>query len=677
MGAIVEQTVKTTCPRDCYDSCGIVASVRPDGTVRVSGDPDHPVARGSLCAKCGVAYNGVFQDTAARLTTALRRTGPKGSGKFEPVGLDTAIDEVGKRLSDVIAERGPADVLTMNYSGTMSLVASGFPNRFVNAIGASVVDYGTICNRAGCVAWELLFGTARIGFDPRTAKDSACIMVWGANPAHSAPHAHQHWLKETPAQVIVVDPVRTRTARDADLHLAPRPGTDAALAFGILHALDELGAFDRTFIEDRVLGADEVEGTIKSMTLERAEQLTGVSAAEIRRAAELYASGPALLWCGQGLQRQARGGNIMRAVGLLPALTGNVGKPGAGFYYLNDVAEHFGVDWDWLEGSALRQSPGRTVGGLDLATRLADADEFGAFMVWNTNPVASAADSALLQTALGREDLFTVAIDLFLTDTARYADIVLPAASFLEFDDLTAGYFNLALGAQTKVIDPPGDALPNQALFRRLAASMVLDEPQLFETDAAIVDELLRQAGWTGDFAALKSVGEMRGGDDPYIAFDDHAFPTPSGRIEVASASAEAMGLDRVPDAGVDPAPAAGRVRLLSPASRWRLNDSYANDPRLRRRSSPPEITLHPDDAERFGVGEGQVVRVGNRGGELMLTARIADDVLPGTAISYKGRWPSLEAEGHNLNLLYDGAKSDIGESSTVHSIEVTVAPAG
>jgi anaerobic selenocysteine-containing dehydrogenase len=298
-------------------------------------------------------------------------------------------------------------------------------------------------------------------------------------------------------------------------------------------------------------------------------------------------------------------------------------------------------------------------------------------MVWNTNPVASAADSALLQAALGREDLYTVAIDLFLTDTARYADIVLPAASFLEFDDLTAGYFNLALGAQAKVIDPPGDALPNQALFRRLARSMGLDEPQLFEADAVLVDELLRQAGWTGDFAALKAVGEMRGGDDPYIAFNDLAFPTPSGRIEVASASAEGMGLDRVPDAGVDPAPSADRVRLLSPASRWRLNDSYANDPRLRRRSSPPEITLHPDDAERFGIGDGQVVRVGNRGGELMLTARIADDVLPGTAVSYKGRWPSLEAEGHNLNLLYDGAKSDIGESSTVHSIEVTVAPAG
>jgi anaerobic selenocysteine-containing dehydrogenase len=325
----------------------------------------------------------------------------------------------------------------------------------------------------------------------------------------------------------------------------------------------------------------------------------------------------------------------------------------------------------------LQSSPGRTVGGLDLATRLADPREFGAFVVWNTNPVASAADSRALKAALAREDLFTVAIDLFMTDTARYADIVLPAASFLEFDDLTAGYFNLALGVQAGVVDPPGDALPNQALFRRLAASLGLAEPALFETDAAIIEQLLQQVGWQRGFDALREQGEIRDRDAPFIAFADLVFDTPSGRIEVASASAEAMGLDRVPHADVDPLPAEGYVRLLSPASEWRLNDSYANDPRLKRRSAPAEITLHPDDARRFGIADGQPVTVGNHGGELTLTARVSDVVLPGTAMSYKGRWPSLSAGGDNLNLLYDGKKSDIGESSTVHGIEVTVVPAG
>ena len=368
----METTVKTTCPRDCYDSCGMLVTRKADGGLRVTGDPEHPVARGALCAKCGVAYNGVFQDRDARLSRALRRSGPKGSGQFEAVGLEVAIETVADRLTGLIETRGPADILTMNYSGTMSLLASGFPNRFVNAIGASEVDYGTICNRSGVIAWELMFGTAQQGFDPRTAADSSCILVWGANPAHSGPHAHKHWLADAPGKVIVVDPVRTRTAADADLHLRPRPGTDAALAFGLLNALDALGAFDDAFIASHVVGAEQVRASIEAMSPAQASALTGVPEADILEAARWYAAGPALLWCGQGLQRQARGGNIMRAVGLLPALTGNLGKPGAGIYYLNDVAARFGIDGDWLEGAALRREAGKIVGALDLATELGD-----------------------------------------------------------------------------------------------------------------------------------------------------------------------------------------------------------------------------------------------------------------------------------------------------------------
>ncbi len=681
----MEATVKTTCPRDCYDSCGMLVTRKGDGTLRVAGDPDHPVARGALCGKCGVAYNGVFQDREARLTTALRRSGPKssgkssgkGSGQFEAIRLEDAIDTVADRLSGLIETRGPADILAMCYSGTMSLLASGFPMRLVNAIGASEVDYGTICNRSGVIAWELLYGTARRGFDPRTARDSSCILVWGANPAHSAPHAHRHWLGEAPGKLIVVDPVRTRTAADADLHLQPRPGTDAALAFGLLHALEALGAFDDGFIAEHVVGADELTASIAAMTPAKASALTGVPEADILEAARWYAAGPALLWCGQGLQRQARGGNIMRAIGLLPALTGNVGKPGAGFYYLNDVASRFGIDADWLEGANLRREPGRTVGALDLATELADPQGFGAFLVWNTNPVASAADSRALKAALSRDDLFVVAIDLFLTDTARYADIVLPAASFLEFDDINAGYFNLALGAQAQAADPPGDALPNQEIFRRLANAMALDEPALFETDAVLIEALLEQAGYAGGFDALREAGEWRLGDEPDIAFAELRFDTPSGHIEVASAQAESMGLPRVPDAEVDAPPSDGCLRLLSPASEWRLNDSYANDPRLMRRASTAEITLNPADAGRLGIESGQTVSVSNALGKLELTAIVADVVLPGTAMSYKGRWPQLEPGGDNLNLLYDGTKNDLGESSAVHGIEVSVTPVG
>ncbi len=672
-------TLKSTCPRDCYDSCGMLVTAEPGKRVRVIGDPEHAVARGSLCAKCGVAYNGVFQDESARLLTPLRRTGQKGSGEFEPISWDLALSEIADRLGDIASTRGEDAVLTMNYSGTMSLLASGFPNRFVNAINASEVDYGTICNRSGFVALDLLFGSATRyeGFDPRTAKDAACIVLWGANPAHSGPHAHKHWLADSPAKVLVIDPVRTRTADVADLHLRPRPGTDAALAFGLLNALRSLGAFDDKFIENHVMGADELDALIDASTPEWAEAATGVPAAAIRDAASMYSAGPAMLWCGQSLQRQPQGGNIMRAAGLLPALTGNVGKPGTGFYYVNGVAKLAGVDDDYLEGSGLRARDGKTVLALELADRLADPDEFLAFMVWNTNPLASAANLSKLRDAVSRDDLFTVSIDLFMTDTARYADIVLPAASFLEFDDMTAGYFNLSLGVQSKIVEPPGEALPNQEIFRRLAIAMGRKEPALVEADSSILDALLGQIGFDGDFEAFRERGVVYvNGDEPRIAYENLSFDTPSGRIEVASDKAVTLGLPRLPHAGVDDAPADGLLRLLSPASEWRLNDTYANDPRLARRAGEFELTLHPDDAARLEIASGDTVRVSNDCGEVTLTAEVSDCVLPGTVMSYKGRWPSRENGHGSLNELYDGRANDMGESTAVHGVEVQVTPA-
>ncbi|MEM8814734.1 MAG: molybdopterin-dependent oxidoreductase [Pseudomonadota bacterium] len=687
----MQQIIKTTCPRDCYDTCGIVVSPRAGGRARVGGDPEHAIARGALCAKCGVAYNGVFQDAAVRLLSPLRRTGPKGSGKFEPVGWDEALDEIAGRLNGIVAEHGASSILTMNYSGTMSLLASAFPNRFVNAIGASVVDYGTICNRAGYLAWELLFGTGRRGFDPRTARDAGCILLWGANPAHSAPHAFEHWLGESPAKCIVIDPLRTRTAAGAELHLMPRPGSDAALAFALLHALDELGAFDEEFIAAHTAGADEIRADIARCTPEWAAPVTGVPAERIRAAAELYAAGPSLLWCGQGLQRQPQGGNVMRAAGLLPAMTGNIGKPGAGFYYINDVAELAGIDSDYLEGEELRKAPAKTVGALELADRLSCVEEsavresaahksavneFKAFVVWNTNPLASSADLGKLRAACRRDDLYTVCIDLFLTDTARYADLVLPAASFLEFDDITAGYFNLNLGVQSKALEPPGESLPNQSIFRRLARAMDLDEAALFEDDSSILARVLGQLGYSGSFDDFRKDGTFwLNGDEPLILFADLQFATPSGHIEIASARAEALGLPRCPQPGADAPPAKGRFRLLSPASEWRLNDSYANDPRLGRRSGAAELTLHPDDAAGLGIESGAKLKLANEMGEVVLTALVSRDVLPGTVMSYKGRWPSREAGGDSINVLYDGSPNDMAGSSSVHGVQVTVSP--
>lgn len=672
--------IKTNCPRDCYDGCGIV--VEPSEVagepLRVLGDPDHPVSRGRLCSKCAVAYNGVWQDPSARLLTPLLRVGEKGEGKFKPISWDEALALVAEQMHAAIERAGARSILHTHYSGTLSLLAYMFPNRFFRHLGASEVDPDSICNAAGHMAWHLLFGNSGMGFDPRTIKDSSCVLVWGANPSHSAPHAHKHWLGETRAAVVVVDPLVTETAKTADLHLQPRPGSDAALAFGILHALSEQGAFDNAFIAKHVEGAEHVQPDIEACTPEWAEAQTGVPAADIRHAARLYAAGPALLWCGQGLQRQPTGGNVMRAVGLLPALTGNVGKQGSGFYYLNYTPAFAGMDLGGLAGAKLkpRSSPfgePQTVGHMELAARLADADEFGVFVTWNTNPVASAADQNSLRAALTRKDLFTVAVDCFETDTVRYADVVLPAASFLEFDDLTYSYFHLLLGVQSKVAEPQGESLPNQEIFRRLAAAMGFGEPALFEQDKPLIEQLLSDAGGRYSFEQLQALGSVYISDEPMPLWEALEFATPSGRIEVASSQAEALGLPLTPAPWVDAPTGDGRLRLLTPASNWRLNDSYGNDPHLQAQAGPATVTLHPEDAARFGVSDGDPVRLENDVGALELEARVSALGPPGVAISYKGRWPAAETANANVNVLHSPKAADMAGSSSVHGVEVSI----
>lgn len=660
--------IKTNCPRDCYDGCGILVERRDDGRLRVLGDPAHPVARGKLCSKCAIAYNGVWQDPAARLQYPLRRVGPRGGDAFERISWDEALTTIAARMQAAIAARGARAILHTHYSGTLSLIGFMFPNRLFNHLGASEVDPDTICNAAGHVAWTLLFGSSIQGFDPRTARDARCILVWGANPSHAAPHAHEHWLPESPARVIVVDPVRTATAAAADLHLQPRPGTDAALAFSLLHCLRRAGRFDDAFIAAHTLGVEEIEADIARATPAWGEAQTGVPAAIIEAAAAIYGEGPSLLWCGQALQRQAMGGNIMRAVGLLPALTGNVGKPGAGFCYLNITPIFAGVDLDWLSGAALAPAPVHKISHMALAAELERPDGFDVFFSWNTNPLASAPDQARLRAALDRDGLFTVACDLFMTDTARHADIVLPAASFLEYDDITFSYFHLLMGAQAKVTEPPGEALPNAEIFRRLARALGLDAPALFETDAALLDGLMAQMNPGFDFAELKRRGHYALGDASADWYAERRFETPSGRIEIASAQAAAMGLPRTPQAWADAPPPAGQFRLLTPASKWRLNDSYANEPQLIERSGPARVHVHPQDAARLGIADGAAVELSNALGALRLQAQVDEALLPGTVLAYKGRWPSREGDAKNVNFLHHAEPADMGESTRVHS---------
>jgi anaerobic selenocysteine-containing dehydrogenase len=668
-----DEVVLTTCPRDCYDACGITVLKR-DGAIRhVRGDPNHPVARGKLCRKCSIGYNGAFLDPEARLTRPLRRAGAKGDGDFEPVSWDEALEEIAERLHRIEAAAGAHTVLNAHYTGTFSLLAYFFPLRFFNRLGATEVDPDTICNKAGHVALEYVYGTSMDGFDPLTARDSACILVWGANPSASAPHAHDHWLPESPARVIVVDPVRTPTAEAADLHLQPFPGSDAALAFAFLHVLARDGLVDTDFVGAHTVGWEELEPLVADCTPEWGETTTGVPAALIEEAAALYGRGPSLLWLGQGFQRQRNGGNVVRACALLPAVTGNLGEPGTGFLYLNGT-ESRGIDEDYLAGTHLGPDAPEPISHMKLVDCLADPTRSQALFCWNINIAASNPQQARLHEALRREDLLTVAVDLFPTDTTDFADYVLPAASFLEFDDLVASYFNFTLSAQVKAAEPLGESLPNMEIFRRLARAMGYEEAELYETDADVIATLLERSGLGGDFASLAAKGTVPISTAPVVQFADLSFPTPSGRVEIASAAAEADGLQRLPQPLADPRPADGRLRLLSPASPWLLNDSFANDAKIARRIGAATVALHPEDAADRGLAEGDEALMENETGSLRLHVTLSDVVPRGVAYSPKGRWPKREPSGANVNALNPGESADMGQSTSVHGVEVSVA---
>ena len=673
-----EERIKTTCPRDCYDGCGIIVRKRNGEIFKVQGNREHPSTRGPLCAKCAVGYNGVWRDKNARLLHPLKRTGKKGEGLFNRISWDEALEEIAQRLGDIDRRYGADRIYHTHYTGTCSVIAGDFPKRFFSHLGATEVDPDTICNAAGHAALRYVFGDSTAGFDPRTAKDSACVLIWGANPSHCGPHVHKHWLRENSAKVIVVDPVRTDTATAADLHLQVRPGSDAALAFAMLHVIRREGLVDEKYVGAHVEGYEEVAPSIERCTPEWGEELTGIPAALIERAARLYASGPSLLWLGQGLQRQPQGGNIFRACAMLPALTGNIGKPGAGFYYLNDTIGIGGRQG----GARVYEEPRSNnepepVSQMDMPQLLQDRAAIRSYVVWNCNPLASNPNQALMQRGLAREDLFTVVIDCFMTDTADYADIVLPAASFLEFDDLCASYFHLVIGPQVKCREPMGESLPNQEIFRKLAKAMGFEEPALYEDDRSIIEQTLRASGVQETWKGLTERGWAYVADEPLILWAEGRFPTPRGKIEIASARAEADGHPRLPQASVDAEPPEGKLRLISPADKWLMNSSFGNDARVIRLMGPATATFHPQTASRLGIGDGDRVRLSNELGELELTVCVSDMITPGALLAYKSRWLKNEESRANVNVLHVPRKTDMGESTSVHATEVTVSRIG
>lgn len=660
--------IRTTCPRDCYDACGITVLVN-DGVVRkVIGDRIHHVSRGALCGKCALAYNGAYIDPEQRLTTPLRRSGAKGSGAFEAVSWEEAIADIAARFKAILTARGPHTILHTHYTGTVSMLAGWFPVRFFNRLGATEVDPDTVCNKAGHVVLADMFGTSLTGFDPDQLPNAKTLLIWGANPSHSAPHMHEQWVRSSNARVIVIDPIANDTARAADMHLQLHPGSDAALAFGLLHVIKHSGLIDRSFVGRHVEGFDAVEAAVDAASPQVTEALTGVPADLITAAGRQFACGPALLWLGQGMQRQPWGGNAFRSATLLSIATGYLGQPGHGFCYMNGP-ETRGVDITFLMAPELRRDSGSSISHIDLADALHDRERSTALFTWNNNILASSPSQSKLRAALAREDLFTVVSDLFMTDTAAFADYVLPASSFLEFDDLVLPYFHDTISAQAQACAPFGQSLPNQEIFRKLATAMGFEEPALYESDESMLQKLLAQTDFKGSFEDLKVLGTVSLNATPRVQFEGLKFATPSGKIEVRSSRLAAEGHPEAPVPHIDVAPAAGHLRVLSPASAWLMNSSYGNEQRILQRLGEPQVLVNARELASRGIKDGDAVLLKNETGALRLKAAVSANVPDGVALVYKGRWPRTSGDAANVNVLNPGLRTDIADSSAVHGV--------
>ncbi len=688
--------VRGACPHDCPDTCGIVTEVENGQAIHFYGDPDHPVTQGWLCAKVRPYLNHIYHPD--RLTQPLRRVGPKGGGQWQPISWDEAIGEIGTRWRAIIAEHGAEAILPYSYSGTLGLLQMGVVNgRFWNRLGASQLER-TICGAAAEFAVEATLGSRR-SQRYEDVQHSQIVIIWGHNPVSTAPHFMACLLqaRKNGTQVVVIDPRRTRTARLADWHLAPKPGSDGALALGLAHRIVQNGWHDEAWLAQHTVGWPQLRARLAEYPLDRVADITGLPESDIARLAQLYAeSTPALIKIADGLQRNFTGGQTVRAICALPALTGQCGRRGGGLAYSTSGY----VPWD---GEAIHKwaecpPPGRKVNMNRLgAALLGEVNDppIQSLFVYGSNPAAIAPNAGRVVDGLRRDGLFTVVHELFLTDTADLADIVLPATSQLEHVDLHKAYGHTYLTYNHPAIPPLGECKSNWELIGLLATEMGFTEPWLHQTADEALDEVLTATAVTHpQFAGitldrLKHEGTLPLTIDPDVPFADGCFPTPSGKVELYSQTMAEMGLDPLPgwvevadSGGQDGAVLNGRLEnerfpaedvltLISAAAHHFVTSTFANQPGLLAREGEPFVEIHPDDAAKRNIQSGDWVRLENGRGWCNLRAKVTDGVRRGVVASPKGRWRKWGEDGRNVNDLTSDALGDMAGQSTFHSSRV------
>ena len=690
------RTVYGACPHDCPDCCALETQVDEQGrAITVRGRNDHPVTKGWLCAKVNRYLERVYHPD--RLRYPMHRVGPKGSGLFERISWDEAVAEITSRWSDIIAQHGAQCVLPYSYAGTLGLVNNAVVNsRFWNRLGASQLER-SICGAAAEEAVILTIG-ARLAPSPQMLLHSRLILIWGSNPAITAPHI-MPFLRESQrkgTRIIVIDPIRTLTARSADQHIQPFPGTDAALALSMMYVMVTENLHKPGWIAAHTIGWESLLERIKQFPPERAAQITGLEVDTILDLARTYATtSPALLRMTDGINRHTNGGQTVRTLASLPALTGQYGLPGGGLMYSTS---------DWLqwdkevvthEHDPACPQPPRSLNMNRLGAILtgeADPPVYSLF-VYNANPVASSPNAGKIVDGLLRDDLFTVVHELFETDTARYADILLPATSQLEHVDLHKPYGHVLLQYNMPAIAPQGEARSNWDVMRSLSSAMGFNEYWLQQDANEVIQEILETTGQHNSRLVgitLKRLQEegsipLAISSSEEVPFADGIFSTPSGKVEFYSETAMAKGYDPVP--GWEPEletrterettqATTARLPLLCPAAHHFVSSTFGNQERLIAKEGAPTLRIHPSDAVVRKIQSGQLVRVGNERGWCRLVAEVTEMVRPGVLATTTVWWPKFSPDQRNVNWTTSDRLADLGGGSTFYTNLVSVEPA-
>lgn len=680
MAAQSVQQVRGACPHDCPDTCALLTTVQDGVAVRVQGNPAHAPTAGVLCNK--VSHYAERSYHPERVLQPLRRVGPKGSGHFEPVDWDTALADIAARLG-AIAARDPQAILPYSYCGTMGLVqGESMAQRFFHRLGASLLDR-TICASAGAEALVQTLG-GKVGMKVEFFAEAKLILVWGSNSIASNLHFWRlaQEAKRQGARLVCIDPRRSETAEKCHEHVQLLPGTDAALALALMHELIVHDWIDHDYIAQHTLGWDGLRERALRWTPERAAAVCGIPAQQIRDLARAYGTTkPAAIRLNYGMQRVRGGGNAVRAVACLPALTGawrhragGMLLSSSGFYPVDRAALQRP---DLLAGSTPRTINMVTIG--DDLLRPA-SPSFGpaveAIVVYNSNPVAVAPESGKVVRGFAREDLFTVVLEQFRTDTADYADYILPATTQLEHWDIHTAYGHTDVLLNRPAIAPLGQSRPNTQVFRELAARLGFTE-DCFRDD----DETLCRAAF-GDRVDFEQL--LEGGfvslPVPDAPFAQGGFPTPSGRCEFFSQRLARQGLDGLPD-HVPNYEAAGSSKryplaMISPPARNFLNSTFVNVQSLRDIEGEPILELHAEDAAARGIQDRQVVRVFNDRGEYLCRARISQRARPGVVNGLGVWWRKLGLAGTNVNELTSQRLTDLGRAPVFYDCLVDVQPA-